>query len=554
MFHFPLPTDKILPEKIECKSPQLNRVNQTILDCIKGSLVGLVVGDMVEASTEYVHDSPLGNRSARKRNLELGQWTGSTSMALCLASSLTTQHTFNPYDQLVRYKWWYKYGYLSPTGNCFDIDNVMRDSLDEFCRRQTDLNIFYGYLTEDKLDSLPNDEIVRSAGFDLNCSRQGVHGSAALVRLAPIPLLYYRTPAVAVELSGLSARLTHGDDRIVDVCRYFGALMTAAIRGESKEALLSHRFYDDHRDWFDWKDIHPSIRSVVLGSYKQRFDPRNGVRPTNDIIETLETVLWTFWTDCNSFQKGLLDSISLNPNKKNIAAIYGQLAGAYYGYNRIPTQWIQQMYAQKLIINTAEWLYFLSERTTFGLGKPNEIQKTVISPSRWQSSNLVEVVTQKHIHPKMIIDKVETQHDSSYVILPKLVFLAFIFNSIAINGSDCPNQQWIEKSFEKVHVPGATILVVNVTHILYEQAFGFESLLPLKPIDIDKSIFPIASISKTFIATAVMQLVEQELVDLDTDINDYLLEPQKRIFHPRYPLHSITLRKLLSHSASIHIN
>ncbi|CAF3310273.1 unnamed protein product [Rotaria socialis] len=134
------------------------------------------------------------------------------------------------------------------------------------------------------------------------------------------------------------------------------------------------------------------------------------------------------------------------------------------------------------------------------------------------------------------------------------VFLAFIFNSVTINGSDCPNRQWIEKSLEKVHVPGATILVVNATHILYEQAFGFQSLLPLKPIDIDKSIFPIASISKTFIATAVMQLVEQELVDLDTDINEYLLEPQKRIFHPRYPLHSITLRKLLSHSASIHID
>ncbi|CAF3415144.1 unnamed protein product, partial [Rotaria sp. Silwood2] len=41
------------------------------------------------------------------------------------------------------------------------------------------------------------------------------------------------------------------------------------------------------------------------------------------------------------------------------------------------------------------------------------------------------------------------------------------------------------------------------------------------------------------------------LVDLDTDVNEYLSEPHKRIFHPQYPSHSITLRKLLSHSASI---
>jgi CubicO group peptidase (beta-lactamase class C family) len=51
-----------------------------------------------------------------------------------------------------------------------------------------------------------------------------------------------------------------------------------------------------------------------------------------------------------------------------------------------------------------------------------------------------------------------------------------------------------------------------------------------------------------------MQFVEQELIDLDTDMNQYLSEPNRRIFHPHYPLHSITLRKLLSHSASIAVS
>ncbi|CAF4739932.1 unnamed protein product [Rotaria sp. Silwood1] len=73
-------------------------------------------------------------------------------------------------------------------------------------------------------------------------------------------------------------------------------------------------------------------------------------------------------------------------------------------------------------------------------------------------------------------------------------------------------------------------------------------------MDVEKSIFAIASISKTFIAVAVMQLVEQELVDLDTDINQYLSEPHHRIFHPNYSSHSITLRRLLSHSSSIAVD
>ncbi|CAF3650587.1 unnamed protein product [Rotaria sp. Silwood1] len=421
MFHFPAPSDRILPENIECKSPYLDRINYRILDCIKGSLAGLVVGDVQEAGNERIDDPIHGGKSGRKSNLQMDQWTGNTSMALCLASSLITQRAFNPYDQLVRYKWWYKYGYLSPTGHCLDIDNVMRNSLEEFCRRQTDLNRYYGYLTEDKLDRLSTDAIYRSVGFDVNCSRQGVSGNAALARLAPIPLLYYRTPAVAVELSGLSARLTHGDDRIIDVCRYFGALITAAIRGESKEALLSHRFYDDHRDWFDWKDLHPNVRTVALGSYKQRIDSKNNIRPASDIIQTLEAVLWAFWTDGNSFQKGVLDAISLNHDMKSIAPIYGQLAGAYYGYSQIPIQWVQHMHAQKLITCTAEWLYFLSDRTMFGLEKQNEIQKYMYTSSRSQSSNLVEAVRQKHHQPKMLTNTVENKQDSGFVTLPKLM-------------------------------------------------------------------------------------------------------------------------------------
>ncbi|CAF4676341.1 unnamed protein product, partial [Rotaria sp. Silwood2] len=134
-----------------------------------------------------------------------------------------------------------------------------------------------------------------------------------------------------------------------------------------------------------------------------------------------------------------------------------------------------------------------------------------------------------------------------------LVVLLCTIRSATNHVSTCPNRQWIEESLKKAYVPGAAIVVVNATHILYEQAFGYQSLSPQQPMDVNKSIFPLASISKTFIATAVMQLVEQELVDLDTDINVYLLEPQKNIFHPQYPRHSITLRKLLSHSASIYI-
>ncbi|CAF4753063.1 unnamed protein product [Rotaria sp. Silwood1] len=122
------------------------------------------------------------------------------------------------------------------------------------------------------------------------------------------------------------------------------------------------------------------------------------------------------------------------------------------------------------------------------------------------------------------------------------------------SNSNCPNRQMIEESLFKVHIPGAVIVVVNAIDILYEEAFGYHSLLPPKLMNVNESIFSLASISKTFIAVAVMQLIEKKLVDLDTDINQYLSERNRKIFHPNYPNHSITLRKLLSHSSSIAVN
>ncbi|CAF5153936.1 unnamed protein product, partial [Rotaria sp. Silwood1] len=58
-------------------------------------------------------------------------------MALCLAISLVTRRGFVPYDQLVRYKWWFECGYMSSTGQCFDIGAATSQSLKEFVYRQT---------------------------------------------------------------------------------------------------------------------------------------------------------------------------------------------------------------------------------------------------------------------------------------------------------------------------------------------------------------------------------------------------------------------------------
>jgi ADP-ribosyl-[dinitrogen reductase] hydrolase len=53
-------------------------------------------------------------------------------MALCLAESLITKREFDPIDQLERYLKWYKEGYLSSNGICFDVGITILSSLMRF--------------------------------------------------------------------------------------------------------------------------------------------------------------------------------------------------------------------------------------------------------------------------------------------------------------------------------------------------------------------------------------------------------------------------------------
>ncbi|CAF0983433.1 unnamed protein product [Rotaria sordida] len=345
--------EKKLPGDIKIVWPTVKSKDTDTLYRITGSLVGLAVGDALGASVEfrpqqYLAAYPVTDMVAGGTwGLQAGQWTDDTSMALCLASSLITQKDFNPYDQMVRYKWWYKHGYLSSTGHCFDIGNATRTSLEEFYHRQMRLKKDYNYKTESEVDQLPL-EFIKRTQFDVNCSGPDSAGNGALMRLAPVPLFFYRKPAVAVDLSGQSARLTHGDDVAFDACRYYGALIVAAVKGDSKESLISNEFYNCHQKWFGSKPLHDDVVRIARGSFKQPGGYKDGIRGKGHIVLALEAALWAFWST-DTFEKGALNAVNLGDDTDTTAAIYGQLAGAHYGYHNIPKKWIVNRNKEKKI-------------------------------------------------------------------------------------------------------------------------------------------------------------------------------------------------------------
>lgn len=100
---------------------------------------------------------------------------------------------------------------------------------------------------------------------------------------------------------------------------------------------------------------------------------------------------------------------------------------------------------------------------------------------------------------------------------------------------------------EEVGNVGLGVAVVKDNKIIYDNYFGVKNLETGEKIDA-QSIFRIASISKSFTATAFMQLIEEGKVTLESDVSDLM---GFTVRNPNYPETVITLEMLLSHTSSL---
>ena len=105
----------------------------------------------------------------------------------------------------------------------------------------------------------------------------------------------------------------------------------------------------------------------------------------------------------------------------------------------------------------------------------------------------------------------------------------------------------IQEIMKKLDVVGLSVAVVKKGHIIYTHSFGTKDNTTNAPLS-DENIFRIASISKSFSATSIMQLIEAGKLSIADDISDLV---GFRIRNPRFPEKVITLKMLLSHTSSI---
>ncbi|OZM56259.1 ADP-ribosylglycohydrolase [Lottiidibacillus patelloidae] len=305
-------------------------------DRFLGSMIGLAVGDAVGTTVEFKAPGtfePINDMvGGGVFNLKPGEWTDDTSMALCLAESLIKCDGFHAKDQLERYVKWEQEGYLSSNGVCFDIGNTVSDAL--FNYKKTG-NPYSG--STDKYSA----------------------GNGSIMRLAPIPLLYWKDFKKTIHMSGESSRTTHQAPLAIDACKYMGAIIAGALKNYSKEELLTEAFAIEMQTLTEekWAD---EIREIASGSFKKLNPPE--IVGSGYVVKSLEAALWAFYNS-ESFKEGLLLAVNLGNDADTTGAVYGQIAGAYYGVGGIPKEWREKIVLKDKIRDYSVLLYEMVEKS-----------------------------------------------------------------------------------------------------------------------------------------------------------------------------------------------
>lgn len=107
-------------------------------------------------------------------------------------------------------------------------------------------------------------------------------------------------------------------------------------------------------------------------------------------------------------------------------------------------------------------------------------------------------------------------------------------------------QQLLEV-YENNQLMGMSVLLIADGNVAWEKNYGLANYTTQMPID-SNTLFRVASISKTITTTAIMQLVEKGVLDLNRDVSHYL---GWSLRNPKYPEDSISLKMLLNHQSSI---
>lgn len=301
------------------KASNSNTIRSSDNNTVLSALLGVAVSDALGVPVEFMSRGELKQnpvtdmRGFGTYNQPAGTWSDDTSMTLCLAEALTKDFRLdNIANNFI--KWLYE-GYWTARGEVFDVGIGTRKAINRLIKGESPLNS--GGNTE----------------YD--------NGNGSLMRILPLVFHIKDMPIEQrFELTRQVSGITHGHIRSVIACFYYLESARQIIEGKDIFAIykdLQSSVPDFLRRISVPEDEISHFNRLLNGDISQL--PEEKIKSTGYVVDSLEASIWCLLT-CHSYKDTVLRAVNLGGDTDTIAAITGGLAGLYYGYQQIPSEWI----------------------------------------------------------------------------------------------------------------------------------------------------------------------------------------------------------------------
>ena len=295
-------------------SPDLDRYTGTLIGMAIGEALGalVTVERRASASKPVVDGLPKDGlvkelTNGGPRDLPRGAWLSDTAMCWCLAESYLTCNGGNPEDQMRRYQEWQRDGKYVSAAGAHDVPAEVGKALAQW---QWTRKPIAGSQDPNNLDA------------------------HALARTAAVVLFCADNSLRALQEAAESARTTLQAPMALDANRLFATLLLDALQGVEKETILSLKQSDNAQRLRQGKFKFP-ILQIMDGWWRGPIPP---ARLGTNVLAVLQTALWAF-ERTDDFREGVVLAANLCGNPTSSGAVFGALAGAYYGVQGIPQEW-----------------------------------------------------------------------------------------------------------------------------------------------------------------------------------------------------------------------
>ncbi|MGI6220792.1 MAG: ADP-ribosylglycohydrolase family protein [Coriobacteriales bacterium] len=277
----------MIPDKKRKKSFSLR-------DAVYGAAVGDALGVPYEFLTRDTFECT-GMTSGGHHGQPAGTFSDDTSMMLATCDSIRARdEKVRTGDMYSRFRDWAYKGHYAVDGNVFDIGNTVATAISDGKAQDGEYS----------------------------------NGNGSLMRIAPLAFIW----ADDDEVRAASA-VTHAHRISTESCLIFVHLLRKIIFGVPFDEALESVIPDDDEFAF--------LHDVTSW-------PREKVKSGGFVLDTLGAALWCF-ANTDSYAECVLAAVNLGNDSDTTACVAGALAGTYYGYDAIPTEWLETLRGKDII-------------------------------------------------------------------------------------------------------------------------------------------------------------------------------------------------------------